>query len=808
MSQFTSTSSGSAVARVLMPAAILIPTVFGLIRLWGYWEGLYNNEFGVTLYSIVTIITLGAVVWYTVTALNKRDLRQQRIQQALRDSEEETQAVFHNAPDAIIVIDKEGRIVKWNPQSAVLFGYNANEAIGELLSELVIPEEFRIAHQKGMQRFLHTNQSDIIGKTVDIWAVRKDGSHVDVALRISPLTLNNKTFFIGFVRDITEKKEIENRLRNFNTELAKQVDDKTVEIREVFDRVTDGFIALDKEFKYTYVNKKIAAMTGRVPEQLIGRNVWEEFPDAVGTETYHAFVRAMENQEFIINTDYFEPLDLWQENHIYPSENGLSVFIRDVSEKKRAEREISKAWVLADKLIDSLPGVFYFYDDKGKFIRWNKQFESVTGYSGEEIEKMHPAQFFPEDEQEYITGRIQGVFEQGSNDAEAHLLSKEGKRVPYYFKATLLQYEGKPCLLGTGIDITERRKAEEDMKLSEQKYKLLFHSNPLPMWMLSLPEYEIIEVNDATLGQYAYDRQEFLALDIFTLRPQEDIEKIKYVTNRNFRGIHNAGVWRHQKKTGEIIYVDVVTHDIYYEGRPVRLVLANEVTEQHLAEEKLKASYDSIRELTEHLNKVREEERLHIAREIHDELGQLLTVLKMDVSWLNKKLDAAATPPIKGKIKEVLTLIDTTVKTVRRIASELRPSLLDDLGLVAAMEWHLEEFERRSGIQKESELPEEEMPLPDSLKIGMFRILQESLTNVARHSGAKKVGVKMIKKDKQLILTITDDGSGFDDSKNNRKTLGLLGMKERTNVMGGEYQISSIPGTGTSVTVTVPLPDK
>ena len=234
----------------------------------------------------------------------------------------------------------------------------------------------------------------------------------------------------------------------------------------------------------------------------------------------------------------------------------------------------------------------------------------------------------------------------------------------------------------------------------------------------------------------------------------------------------------------------ILSRMIYnYKGNQRRLVLANNVTEKHIAEEKLKESYEAIRTLTGHLQNVREEERLHISREIHDELGQLLTVLKMDVSWLNKKIEPE-NKVAKEKLSEILSMVDTTVKSVRRIASELRPSLLDDLGLYAAMEWHLEEFERRSGIIKELVIPETELLLPDALKIGIFRIFQESLTNVARHSGAKNVNVSLLQKDNQLILTIRDNGIGFEEEPmTTKKTLGLLGMKERSMMMGGQYNI-------------------
>ena len=807
MKEFTSTLSGSLMARLLIPAAIVIPAALGLLRLYGNWEGLYNYEFGVAIYVLSVIIIFAGITWYNASLLNKRDMLRKQSEDALRNSESHVQAIFNNAPDAVVVIDSMGMITRWNPESEKLFGWKTEEVLGKSLSEIIIPPKFRDAHKTGLQRFLSTGESAILGKTIDLWAIKKDLSEVDVSLRISPLLLDQKHFFIGFIRDITERKQLENKLKTFNEELSWKVEEKTGELTEIFERVTDGFIALDKNFCYTYMNKKAGKLIRRDPVSMVGKNVWEEFPDAVGSDTYNAFNKAMAEQQYVSNTDHYAPLDLWQENFIYPSPNGLSIFIRDITEKKRSEKEINKVKDLADKLIDSLPGVFYFYDANRKFIRWNKQFEEVTGYAAAEIAGMHPIDFFPEEDKSYIAERIEGVFQKGVNDADAHFLTKTGEKIPYYFKAVLINYEGGPCLLGHGIDITERKRTEIELRASEQKYKLLFDSNPLSMWMLSLPDYEIIDANEVTLLQYGYSKDEFLKLSVLDFRPEEDIEKFKASTNTNFRGIYHAGIWRHVKKNGAIMYVDIVTHDILYKGQETRLVLANNVTEKYIAEEKLKASYESIRTLTGHLQNVREEERLHIAREIHDELGQLLTVLKMDVSWLNKKVEPDNSF-VKEKLTEILSLIDTTVKTVRRIASELRPSLLDDLGLLAAMDWHLEEFEKRSGILKELHIPETELHLPDSLKIGLFRIFQESLTNVARHSGAEKVTVTLILEDKKLILTIKDNRIGFEEKPTAaKKTLGLLGMKERTMMMGGIYSISGVKGEGTRVTVIVPLPE-
>ncbi len=806
MQEFTSVLSGSIMARLLIPAAIIVPAVLGLLRLQGSWAGIYNNEFGTAIYVLSIIVIFAGITWYNAFLLNKRDMLKKQTEDALRDSELHIQAIFHNAPDAVILMDSDGIVTKWNPEAEKLFGWKEEEVKGQLLSELIIPEQFREAHKKGLKRFLTTGQTTILGKTVDLWAIRKDLSEVDVSLRISPLTLDQKQFFVGFIRDITERKQIEDKLKTFNEELSRQVEDKTSELTEIFERVTDGFIAMDRNFCFTYINKKAGEFIHQDPAVLIGKNIWTEFPELTGTVTYDAFTKAMSEQQYTSSTDYYAQFDSWMLNSIYPSPNGLSIFIRDISEQKKAETEIRKAKDLADKLIDSLPGVFYFFDANGKFIRWNKEFEQATGYSAEEITGMHPTDFFDNDDKNYIAERIEGVFVKGINDAEASFLTKNGEKIPYYFKAVLINFEGKPCLLGNGVDIAVRKKAEAELIASEQKYKLLFEGNPLPMWMLKLPEYNVVDVNNAAMLQYGYTREEFLQLSVYDFRPKEDIDKFKAATNTAFRGIHHAGIWRHKKKNRTILYVDIVTYDINYKGQQTRLVLANDVTERHIAEEKLKESYDAIRKLTGHLQNAREEERLHMSREIHDELGQLLTVLKMDVSWLNKKIEPANTLA-KEKLSEILTVIDTTVKTVRRIASELRPSLLDDLGLLAAMEWHMEEFERRSGILKELYIPETEIHLSNSLKIGIFRIFQESLTNVARHAEATKVIVSLVQKEKQLILTIRDNGKGFEEKKGVKKTLGLLGMRERSQMMGGQYSISGIPGEGTTVTVIVPLPE-
>ncbi len=215
---------------------------------------------------------------------------------------------------------------------------------------------------------------------------------------------------------------------------------------------------------------------------------------------------------------------------------------------------------------------------------------------------------------------------------------------------------------------------------------------------------------------------------------------------------------------------------------------------------------EQLRSLTAHLQNIREEERMQIAREMHDELGQLLTAFKMDISWLDKKLAGTNDTTIREKLADMSKLMDDSVIFVRNLASELRPSLLDDFGLIPALEWHSKDFEKRFNIEVEFQPEVKELKTSSLIGTGLFRMYQESLTNIARHAEATKVIAVLQVTDGHLYFSIRDNGKGFVvATDNHKKTLGLLGMKERAAMIGGRLEINSSPGKGTLVLIIVPL---
>jgi signal transduction histidine kinase len=233
--------------------------------------------------------------------------------------------------------------------------------------------------------------------------------------------------------------------------------------------------------------------------------------------------------------------------------------------------------------------------------------------------------------------------------------------------------------------------------------------------------------------------------------------------------------------------------------------LAQRQEERDRAEREIRNSREQLRNLSAHLQSVREQERTRMAREIHDELGQSLTALKMDVSWLHRRFleqDAA----FKKKLVSMEEVIDRTIQTVQKLSGELRPGILDDLGLAAAIEWQAEEFQNRTGIECEVSLSPEETVLDKDQSTTMFRIFQETLTNVIRHARATKVEVWLEERNGSIVLEITDNGRGISEAEiNNPRSFGLIGMRERVKFIEGEVSIVGSPGNGTRIKVTLPL---
>jgi signal transduction histidine kinase len=268
---------------------------------------------------------------------------------------------------------------------------------------------------------------------------------------------------------------------------------------------------------------------------------------------------------------------------------------------------------------------------------------------------------------------------------------------------------------------------------------------------------------------------------------------------------------------GEEIVIEMLTQgatDYILKTRLARLAPAikralretEQKRETQKAQERLRRSHDQLRALTGHLRFVREEERTRIAREVHDELGQALTGLKLDLSWLaGKDLGERA---LQRKIKAMAARVDDTILTVRRIATELRPGVLDNLGLAAAIEWQAAEFQERTAIRCDVRIEVKETVWDREFNTMCFRIFQETLTNIVRHAKATRVDVRLSQVDHELVLTVRDNGRGISEEEVvHARSIGLIGMRERVAQVGGQVFFFGLPDRGTTVTMRVPMPE-
>jgi PAS domain S-box-containing protein len=433
---------------------------------------------------------------------------------------------------------------------------------------------------------------------------------------------------------------------------------------------------------------------------------------------------------------------------------------------------------------------------------------NLLGYTPEEMIGKNSFLFIDESAKSKVVKNIDERRKGFSSQHEITFFNKDNQTIHTLIQSTPIfnndRYAGSLSMI---LDITNRKKAEEELRSSERKYRVLFDDNPLPMMILEYPERNFVAVNNAFVEKFGYSRNELSLMNIRQLRRPSEVHKSEEVEHALIHKHHFKGSMYLRKKDGTDLLFEVIAIEILFEGKRVYIGSFNDITGQEKAKQDLEQTNMQLRELASHLQNIREEERASMAREIHDELGQQLTAIKMDISWLNKKL-SLTDETHKQKIKGLFGLIDNTIHTVRRISSELRPGVLDDLGLAEALKWQITEFIKRSGIQVNFSSNALEQKFPDDITIGVFRIFQESLTNIARHAQATHVICELEKIGSCLLLKITDNGVGFDlNQKSKRKTLGLLGIRERIAMLNGKCEIASEIKKGTIVSVKIPLPE-
>ena len=382
-------------------------------------------------------------------------------------------------------------------------------------------------------------------------------------------------------------------------------------------------------------------------------------------------------------------------------------------------------------------------------------------------------------------------------------LRADGEEFP--IEASISQHTEGSHKLFTVIlrDVTERVRAEEQVARSEARLRGILDS-AMDAIITVDDQQHIVLFNAAAERVFGCPRAEAIGAPLGWFIPErfraghgEHIRRFS-ATGTSSRRMGEARIVMGLRRNGEEFPIDASISQIEEQGRHYYTVILRDVTERVRAEEALRASREEIKELAVAANSVREQEKSRIARELHDELGQALTALKIDVVWMKQNL-SAPTAELASKLTEMQLLVDGTVSATRRISADLRPLILDDLGLAAAAEWLVQNFAQRTGVKCELAMASD-LELGEPHATSVFRVLQESLTNIAKHAQATQVEVTLGREDSHMVLTVQDNGVGFDpQAPRKTSSFGLLGVRERAALLGGEVKIESAPGKGTRV---------
>jgi PAS domain S-box-containing protein len=448
--------------------------------------------------------------------------------------------------------------------------------------------------------------------------------------------------------------------------------------------ITDAFFTVDQEWRFNFLNQEAERLLGRTREELTGQEFWKEFPGTIGSTFEREYRRAMLNNKAVAFEEFYPPLNTFFGVRAYPSEQGLAVYFRDITEIKRAEEEIQfKNTILQTQQKTSLDAILVV-DETDKIISFNHQFIDLW-------------------------------------------------RVP-------------PQLVSGG--------------------------------------------QDAPVLQSVADQIE---------NPEAFLARVKYLNEH-----------RDEKSREEIAFKDgkiidrysapITTADGKYYGR---VWYFRDISERKEVERELEESRAQLHGYLARREVVSEEERKYIAREVHDELGQVLTGLQLNVSVITHKF-AADAPALHEYLQETMMLTNRALDAVRNVTSALRPAALE-MGIVSALEWLAGRFGANQGIQCVVHVEDAEIQLDENHAIALYRIVQESLTNVARHAAASNVEITLVREGDDYVLKVHDNGAGFDASVKKKNSFGLVGIRERALMLAGTVSINSQSGIGTEVVVRIPI---
>ena len=769
-------------------------------------------------------------VFMHTTARDISDRRKSEL--LLRVSEERYRDLVENSSDLMCTHDLKGNILSVNTSAKEITGYSEKELIGMNLQYLIVPES--------------RNQFDVYLNTIkqygfangDMAILTKKGERRIWKYRNSLRTGANIAAPIvrGMVTDITIERLKEKKLKNSEEKYRKLVelspDAVFIHLNGKIKFLNNSAVSLfEAKHKNDLYDKEILSLVHNDYKSSVIQRITALTEDEIEVPTIEEKLVTLKGRVFDAEVT---------EVHItLYGEKCVLVVARDISERKIAEEIIKSSEkryrnlfenagtaIMEEDLSDvrayikELEGKGisdfrkYFNENTDEVIKCaamvklldaNKEVLNLLKAKNKNEVFKNLSHYFIE---ESLPSTRQELIELADGklrvDGEVPIRDLEGRIINTLFQLTVVPgyEESWGRVLFSFIEVTDKISILNELRLSEEKFSNLFHSSPISM-SIENDKNIIMDINKNFEIITGYSREEVIGHTREEMKLWcDDSQRVLIGKQLMAKGFLQNVEFSFWKKSGEIGHGLLSAIVIQLGGKPAKITAVLDITDRKLAEENLIFSKNQLMNLYIHLNDIRENERMGISRELHDELGQSLTALKMDLNWVKEKFEDNI--DLMKKTKTMIELTNEMIKNVQRISSELRPGILDDLGLISAIEWYITDFEKRAEVRCNLELKEIPELLP-KVQLTLFRILQEGLTNVSRHAKAKNIKIGLYSETGRVYLEISDDGIGISETeKKSIKSLGLIGMQERLNQFDGEFEIKSSQNNGTTLKISVP----
>jgi PAS domain S-box-containing protein len=749
------------------------------------------QSYSLHAYDQASLTDLEALADHCGEALNRI-----RAEELLHESEERYRDLVENSSELMCTHDLNGLVLSANPAAAAAIGVELDQLVGKKNLRDIVAPEARDQFDEYLSRIREDGVASgiMLARTMSgqtrIWQYYNSLRTAGVA---EPIVR-------GMARDITEERCAQKALRESEERFSKAFHFSPAPL--IITRLADGcFLNVNDSFLRTF---------GYEREEVIGKTV-RELDIYIDHEDRNQLISEMEKEGSVRGYEsrartksghlldllvFVEPVKLRGEECILST-------AYDITERKSIEEALRESEERYRELFENSKDALYVHDLSGRYLSFNRAAERLSGYSREEILGKHFSNFVAPSYLRRVRENLcKKLDEEGETTYEIDLVTKDRRRVPVEVKSRLIYENGEPVgVQGSVRDITERKRADD----AHHRLALIVDSSDDAIIGKTL-DGTIISWNSGAEKIYGYSAKEIIGSHVSVLIPSDRGDELPKILDRVRRGEsikHYETIRR--RKDGKLIDVSLTISPIRDGNKKLvgASTIARDITNARQAEKALKT-------FSRRLIEAQEAERQHIARELHDEIGQVLTAVRLNLQSL-RSLEQASS--VSLALDDSLAIVDGALECVRELSLNLRPSVLDNLGLTSALRWYVDRYARRSGIVADlrNDL-EDGRRLQMELETACFRIVQEALTNVVRHARATRVSVDLKRSNGNLELRIKDDGVGFDSQwllKNaaSSSALGLRGMQERTMALNGRLEIDSRPTFGTEIRVSFPLKD-